>query len=66
MCPKSPRFLISKDRHEEAIDILVKYHAKGDCDLVFVEAEMAQIKTTLEARWRVQRNPGLICLNMLV
>lgn len=49
MCPESPRYLISKDRDDEAFDILVKYHAEGDRDSVFVRAEMAQIKLTLQA-----------------
>ena len=49
MCPESPRYLISKDREEEAFDILVKYHAEGDRDSIFVKAEMAQIKHTLAA-----------------
>lgn len=49
MCPESPRFLISKDRDEEAFAILAKYHAEGDMDSVFVKAEMAQIKLTLAA-----------------
>ncbi|TAQ83666.1 hypothetical protein B7494_g8012 [Chlorociboria aeruginascens] len=46
--PESPRYLISKDRDDEAFDILVKYHAEGDRDSVFVRAEMAQIKTTIK------------------
>lgn len=48
MCPESPRWLCSKDRHEEAFEILVKYHAEGDHDSAFVKAEMVQIKSTLE------------------
>ncbi|KAJ9151594.1 General substrate transporter [Coniochaeta hoffmannii] len=45
--PESPRFLISKDKHDEAYAILVKYHAEGDPDSEFVKAEMAEIKETL-------------------
>lgn len=45
--PESPRFLISKDKHEEAYQILVRYHAEGDADSEFVKAEMAEIKTTI-------------------
>lgn len=46
--PESPRYLISKDRYDEAFDILVKYHAEGDRDSVFVKAEMAQIEATIK------------------
>ncbi|KAI1308561.1 general substrate transporter [Xylaria venustula] len=45
--PESPRFLISKDRHEEAFKILVKYHAEGDENSEFAKVEMAEIKTTI-------------------
>jgi hypothetical protein len=40
--------LISKDRREEAFDILCKYHAEGDRDNLIVRAEMAQIETTIK------------------
>jgi hypothetical protein len=48
LLPESPRFLISKDRADEAFEILVKYHAEGDRDSAFVKAEMAQIEATIE------------------
>jgi hypothetical protein len=46
--PESPRWLISKDRSEEAFDILVKYHSEGDVDSLVVKAEMAQIQSTIK------------------
>ncbi|KAG4034490.1 hypothetical protein MFRU_003g04510 [Monilinia fructicola] len=46
--PESPRYLISKDRRDEAFDILVKYHAEGNGDSIFVRAEMTQIETTIK------------------
>jgi MFS family permease len=46
--PESPRFLISKDRHDEARAILIKYHAEGDADSPLVNAEIAQIEETIK------------------
>jgi hypothetical protein len=46
--PESPRFLISKDRSDEAFKVLVKYHAEGNADSEFVKAEMAQIEGTIQ------------------
>jgi sugar porter (SP) family MFS transporter len=65
--PESPRYLISKDRREEAFDILAKYHAEGDRDSLFVKAEMAQIETTIKIEmeaaklswWDMVRTPGM-------
>ncbi|KAL5338564.1 putative MFS sugar transporter [Aspergillus crustosus] len=45
--PESPRYLISKDRHDEAAAILIKYHAEGDPESVIVKAEIAQIEKTI-------------------
>ncbi|KAI1260407.1 guanine deaminase [Xylariaceae sp. FL1019] len=46
--PESPRWLITKDRSDEAFDILAKYHAEGDRESEFVKAEFAQLQTTIE------------------
>jgi MFS family permease len=59
MIPESPRYLISKDRREEAYRTLVYYHAENDPHSVFAAAEMAQIEHTIrlelqnsERSWR--------------
>ncbi len=46
--PESPRYLVSKDREDEAYAVLVKYHAEGDATSLLVQAEMAQIRSTIK------------------
>ena len=46
--PESPRWLIGKDRSEEAFNILAKYHGEGDPESEFVKAEFAQMQTTVQ------------------
>lgn len=45
---RSPRWLVSKDRHEEALDILIKYHAEGDASAELPHVELAEIQAALK------------------
>ncbi|ORY71664.1 general substrate transporter [Pseudomassariella vexata] len=61
--PESPRYLISQDRHEEALKILVKYHGEGDEASEFVKAEMAEIKTTMSIEMDFAKRSWLDMVN---
>lgn len=47
MTPESPRWLISKDRHEEALQILAILHGNGDAEHPLVQAEYHEITSAL-------------------
>lgn len=53
LVPESPRFLISKNRREEAFQILVKYHANGDAADPLVNYEFTEICETIEREAKV-------------
>ncbi|KAK6701941.1 hypothetical protein SNK04_011841 [Fusarium graminearum] len=59
LLPESPRFLISKDRTEEAAAILVKYHAEGDANSPLVQAEIVQIRETIKAEMEASKQSWL-------
>lgn len=45
--PESPRWLISKDRNDEALQTLAKWHANGNENNPTVQFEYREIKETL-------------------
>ncbi|KAI2627141.1 guanine deaminase [Xylaria nigripes] len=47
LVPESPRWLLTKERHEKAFDILAKYHGEGNRESEFVKAEFAQLQSTI-------------------
>jgi MFS family permease len=49
--------LVSKDRHEEALRILVKYHAEGDAASPLVAAEFHQIRQTIRLEIEASKSP---------
>jgi MFS family permease len=46
--PESPRYLVKKGRHEEALAMLAKFHANGDTDDQLVAWELKEITVALE------------------
>ncbi|KIR50834.1 hexose transporter [Cryptococcus gattii Ru294] len=47
--PESPRYLVKKNRSDEALAILARYHANGDESDHLVQFELQEIKQTLDA-----------------
>jgi sugar porter (SP) family MFS transporter len=54
--PESPRYLMAKDRHEEALRILAKYHANGNENHPTVQFEFREIKETIRLEFESSKN----------
>jgi MFS family permease len=46
--PESPRYLVNKDRTEEALAVLAKHHAGGNANNATVQFEYREIKETIQ------------------
>lgn len=59
--PESPRWLVAKDRPEDALKVLAKLHARGDVEDLYVKAELAEIVAKIAFEKR-QKTPSYMSL----
>ncbi|KAL2131657.1 hypothetical protein VTI74DRAFT_4753 [Chaetomium olivicolor] len=58
--PESPRYLISKDKHDKALEILAKYHANGNVNNATVQFEFREIKETLRIEYENSKSSSYL------
>ncbi|KAJ4322026.1 hypothetical protein N0V94_002605 [Neodidymelliopsis sp. IMI 364377] len=58
--PESPRWLISKERYEEALNMLAYYHANGNQNDATVQFEYQEMKQTIRMESDADRNSSYI------
>lgn len=57
--PESPRFLISKGKEEQALQVLGRVHANGNIQDEMVQCEFIEIRDTLKLEKEVESNSWL-------
>ncbi|KAL9616004.1 MAG: hypothetical protein Q9160_009075 [Pyrenula sp. 1 TL-2023] len=58
--PESPRWLISKDRHNEALAVLGKYHANGNIHHPTIQFEYQEIRDTLALEFKYRKTSSYL------
>lgn len=58
--PESPRFLVSKDKSDEALAVLVKHHGGGDANNATVLFEYREIKETIETERNLKKSTSYL------
>ncbi|KAK4945933.1 hypothetical protein LTR10_015026 [Elasticomyces elasticus] len=58
--PESPRWMLSKDRNDEAMQMLAKYHADGDETDPTVMFEYAEMKETIRLEFQYQKSSSYL------
>jgi len=58
--PESPRWLIYKDRSDEALAILGKFHADGNSDDPLVQFEYAEMKETIRLEFLAKKSSSFL------
>ncbi|KAL2020744.1 hypothetical protein VTK56DRAFT_8044 [Thermocarpiscus australiensis] len=58
--PESPRYLVAKDKHDKALQILAKYHANGNANHPTVQFEFREIKETLRLEFEAKKSSSYL------
>lgn len=58
--PESPRYLVAKDKHDQALEILGRYHANGNINHPTVQFEYREIRETLALELEAKKQSSYV------